>query len=118
MLQRSPWKMQTQIREIVEPLRYVDNFILDWHQFPLDYWWRKKHNVPFGSQQHRDMNFFDMLVEYREEFVMNKLIEKYKKDEEQKQNEKIGLQENEDVVNMSKEQIDDDYENLDLSQFD
>ena len=59
-----------------------------------------------------------MLVEYREEFVMNKLIEKYKKQEEQKQNERIGLKDGENIVDVSKEQIDDDYENLDLSQFD
>lgn len=111
--------MQTSLRETVEPTQNVDDFILDWHQFPLDYWWRKKHNVPFGSQQHRDMNFIDMLVEYREEIVINRLVEKLKKEREEKENDSLGLSSNnKEVIHLSQEQIDDDYENLDLSQFD
>lgn len=110
--------MQMTLREKAEPKQYVDNFILDWHQFPLDYWWRRKHNVPFGSQQHRDMNFIDMLVEYREEIVINRLVKKYKTEQERKENIELGLKDGQEVVQLSKEQIDDDYENLDLSQFD
>lgn len=110
--------MQTQIRETIEPTKNVDNFILDWHRFPLDYWWRRKHNVPFGSQQHRDMNFIDMLVEYREEFVINRLVEQYRKEQEEAENAKLGLKDGTEVIHMSNEQIDEEYDKLDLSQFD
>lgn len=106
------------IREKIKPIKRVENFILDWHQFPLDYWWRKKHNVPFGSQQHRDMNFIDMIVEYQEELVVNNLIKQYREDQEEKENSELGLKDGSKVIHVSKEQIDDDYENLDLSQFD
>lgn len=110
--------MQTKLREIVEPIEDVDNFILDWHRFPLDYWWRKKHNIPFGSPQHRRMNFIDMLVEYREEIVINRYVEQYREQQEEKENDELGLKDGQEVVHLSKEQIDDDYDSLDLSQFD
>ena len=101
-----------------DSIENVDRFILDWHRFPLDYWWRKKHNVPFGSQQHRDMNFIDMLVEYREEIVIDRLVKEYESEKEQQENINLGLKDNQEVIRLSKEQIDDDYDNLDLSQFD
>ena len=44
----------------------IDKFIFKWHDFPFDYWWRKKYKIPFGSQAHREMNFIDMYIEYRE----------------------------------------------------
>ena len=41
----------------------VDDFVNRWHSgFILDYWWRRKHNVAFGSPEHRRMNFIDMYI--------------------------------------------------------
>ena len=57
----------------------IDKFIFKWHDFPFDYWWRKKYKIPFGSQAHREMNFIDMYIEYREEFLLNRAIEGYDK---------------------------------------
>lgn len=84
----------------------VDYFIFKWHEFPIDYWWRKKYNVPFGSRRHREMSFIDMLIEWREDLIMNKSIEE----------EKQTVDEN--VVQMTAEEIDDAYENLNLEDFD
>ena len=92
----------------------IKNFIFDWHEFPLDYWWRKKYNIPFGSQQHRSMSFIDMYVEYQEELLLreSEIIS------DEQENEEIGFNnDKENVVNLSKKEIDEEYDNLDLSDF-
>lgn len=97
----------------------VDDFLLIWHQFPIDYWWRKKYNVPFGSSKHREMNFIDMFVEFQEEIEMNKMIKSLDDAANKTENEMLGLEsEDQKVVPMSKEEIDSDYNSLDLTQFD
>ena len=72
----------------------TDDFLFRWHKFPIDYWWRKKYKVAF--------------IEYKEEVNMLKLKKQLEKDEEQNPN----------AVPVSQEEIDDDYENLDLDSFD
>lgn len=43
-------------------------FILEWNNsFPLDYWWRKKYNVPFNSPRHRETSQIDIYFEWLEE---------------------------------------------------
>ena len=98
----------------------IDKFIFKWHDFPFDYWWRKKYKIPFGSQAHREMNFIDMYIEYREEFLLNKAIEEYDKSVSDREDEELGLKDGSKkrVIKMTKQEIDDDFENLDLSQFD
>lgn len=98
----------------------IDKFIFKWHDFPFDYWWRKKYKIPFGSQAHREMNFIDMYIEYREEFLLNKAIEEHDKAVSDREDEELGIKDGSSkrVVKMTKQEIDDDFENLDLSQFD
>lgn len=85
----------------------VNNFLSRWHSdFILDYWWRKKHNVAFGSSQHRQMNFIDMFIEYCED-------EKIKQIQEQEQQ----IDSSDDGIKISQKEIDDDYDNLDLTNF-
>lgn len=91
----------------------VRRFIFDWHTFPFDYWWRRRYNVPFGSQAHREMNFIDMYIEYQEELMLQETKDSY----EEIEDSELGIKDDK-VVKMSKEEIDDDYDNLDLSQFD
>jgi hypothetical protein len=86
----------------------TDDFLFKWHKFPIDYWWRKKYKVAFGSAQHREMSLIDMFIEYKEEVNMLKLKKQLEKEEEQNPN----------AVPISQEEIDDDYENLDLDSFD
>lgn len=95
----------------------ADNFILSWHDFSFDFWWRKKYNVAFGSPQHRSMSFIDMYLEFREEVLLNEMQKKLTQAEEEKENNALGIHAS-DGVSMTKEEIDKDYEDLDLSQFD
>lgn len=83
----------------------IDNFVFNWGLFPLDYWWRKKYNVPFGSKQHREMSFIDMAIEWKEENIIENVTNPKKDDDY------IG------TVKLTAKEIDEDYENLDLSQF-
>lgn len=91
----------------------IKRFIFNWHEFPFDYWWRKRYNIPFGSPTHREMNFIDMYIEYQEELLLNDIIEQ----EDIEENIDLGINEKE-IVKLSKQEIDDDYDNLDLSNFD
>lgn len=91
----------------------VKRFIFDWHAFPLDYWWRRRYHVPFGSQAHREMNFIDMYIEYQEERLLQETHDSYEEEEDSR----LGIKDD-NVVKVSKEEIDNDYDNLDLSQFD
>lgn len=98
----------------------IDKFIFQWHDFSFDYWWRKKYKIPFGSQAHREMNFIDMYIEYREEFLLKKAIDDYDKSVSDAEDEALGLNDGskKKVVKMTKQEIDEDFDNLDLSQFD
>ena len=42
--------------------------VVSWNKrFPLDRWWRIKHNVPFMSPIHRESSFIDQLFEFEED---------------------------------------------------
>lgn len=83
-------------------------------KFPFDHAWREKYKIPFGSQQHRSMSFFDIkfdIVEGRYfEEIKNKILHKVKPSEQLLKSK---------VVNLArKKDIDSDFDNLDLSQYD
>jgi hypothetical protein len=82
----------------------IHNFIINWNEkFPIDYWWRKKYNIPFGSIKHRNATFIDMFIDYEEDKLMNNLFNNTK-----------------DIKNeseLSNEEIDNLFDNLDISQF-
>lgn len=90
--------------------RQIDDFLFNWHKFTIDYWWRKKYNVPFGSPQHRAMNPIDMLIEYTETLEINRAMTRAK-------NQRDFPEEDDKVVHLSNEEIDKDYEDLDLENF-
>lgn len=97
----------------------VERFVFNWHRFPIDYWWRKKYGIPFGSKQHREMNFIDMLIEYREDLIINKAIAENNTEQDRYENEILGLTDDgNEIIKLSDSEISEDYENLDLSQFD
>lgn len=98
----------------------VDRFIFQWHDFPFDYWWRKKYRVPFGSVAHREMSFIDMYIEYREDLMVSRSLEQIEADDgwTPEDEEALGLKaKSSNVVQMSQEEIEEDYENLDLENF-
>ena len=95
----------------------ADKFLESWHSFPIDFWWRKKYNVPFGSKQHREMNFIDMLIEYQEDLNISKKISK-SNDVSDEDYESVGYYESDGGETMSQAEIDKDFEDLKLSEFD
>lgn len=94
----------------------VKRFIYNWHEFPIDYWWRKRYNIPFGSQQHRSMNYIDMYIEYQEDLLLKERLQSIEDKQNEEINEQLGIKDD-DGINLSQQEIDDDYENLDLSEF-
>ena len=93
----------------------VSNFLTRWHNdFILDYWWRKKHDIAFGSAAHREMNFIDMFIEYQEEVIIKRAqLNEQRKEEE----DWLGKERFENMVQMSQQEIDDDYENIDIENY-
>lgn len=84
----------------------IINFIINWHNdFILDYWWRKKYNIPFGSIEHRSMNYIDMYIEYQEEIEIKNFRETSK------------IVEEDENFYLSQEEINSDYEKIDLQEF-
>ena len=75
---------------------------------------RKKHDVAFGSAAHREMNFIDMFIEYQEEVIIKRAqLNEQRKEEE----DWLGKERLENMVQMSQQEIDDDYENIDIENY-
>lgn len=99
----------------------VDRFLFQWHDFPFDYWWRKRHGIAFGSAAHREMSFLDMYIEWREDLMITRALEQHDREEEgwtQEDYTNVGLKPDEPEVRLTQKEIEEDYENLDLEQFD
>lgn len=80
--------------------------ILEWNsKYPIDFIWRKKYGVAFGSQEHRQMSFIEMLFDIEEEIFMRNLSEIENNKEEQKSK-------------MSEKQIDDLFDDIDIDDLD
>lgn len=97
--------------------RDLRTFIINWNKkWPIDFWWRKKYNVPFGSEKHRQADFIQMYLDYEEDKMMRKIyeskIESPKDSRFEEQFKKSGVGEG-----MTQDQIDDDFENIDLSSY-
>lgn len=55
----------------------VQKFVNWWNaSFPFDYWFRKKHNIPFNSELHCQSNFIDQYIEYLESKSFKEFSEK------------------------------------------
>lgn len=82
---------------------HLKNKIVRWNNnFPLDYWWRNKYKIPYGSEAHKEMSFIDMYFEYLEDKMLKELSEK--------KNEQ-------NISKVSQKEIDQDFDNLDLSKY-
>lgn len=97
----------------------IDDFIISWNnRFPIDYWWRKKYKVAFGSEEHRKVDFITMYIDYREEKLMKAALEKGKSNDSETErlvDQLIAKGKKTEVVKMSKNEIDHEFDNLDLS---
>ncbi len=93
----------------------ISRFLDQWHSFFIDWWWRDRYKIPFGSKKHREQSFIDMAIEYREVQKMKLLKEKIHQEEEDEL--KVG-EVDPRIVKMTKKEVEDEYDNLDLNQFD
>jgi predicted HAD superfamily phosphohydrolase len=83
----------------------MGDFITHWHtQFLIDFWWRKKYGIPFGSARHREMSLIDMAIEYEEDREIRNMHRE--------------VSDVDGGEHLTKQEIDEDYDTLDLSQFD
>ena len=106
---------QSSNQRVSELRQETSNFLTEWHNsFILDYWWRKKHDIAFGSAAHREMNFIDMFIEYQEEVIIKRAQLKEQRKEEE---DWFGKERFENMVQMSQQEIDDDYENIDIENY-
>jgi len=96
----------------------LDNFIVNWNnEHPYDYRWRKKYNVPFGSKKHKGITFFDQVFDEREEELFKKFFKDSEEKRENEENEMVGLKANKRILKMNNKEINDEFENLDLSDY-
>jgi hypothetical protein len=59
--------------------------VLEWdNEWRYDYWWRKKYNIPFNSERHREANQIDIAFEFMENQITNESLDQLKLDEENK----------------------------------
>lgn len=85
---------------------------------PYDLWWRRKYKVAFGSEAHKNMNFIDMVFEYEEEKLLNELRATKEEKQDTAENEVLGIDKTvKKIVPLSKEQIDQEFEDLDISKY-
>lgn len=61
----------------------LTDLVLKWNnQWRYDYWWRRKYNVAFNSEAHRNVSQIDIKFEFIESTLANKQMEKSKEREE------------------------------------
>jgi hypothetical protein len=58
---------------------HLEAQVLRWNaRFPLDRWYRKKYNIPFGSEQHRKISQMDIYFDHLEDKMFEQYSEKAK----------------------------------------
>src|SRR3990167_3026250 len=97
----------------------IRNFITDWdNSNPIDFWWRMKFNVPFGSKRHLEVDFIDQQISYEEEKLLKELSEKEEATgivEYTEDGERVMKSDDERVVKMTEKEITKWYDDIDLS---
>jgi hypothetical protein len=97
----------------------IKQTIINWdNKYPIDLWFRKKYNIPFGSEKHRQSNFYFMCMEFVEFVELLKNNEKERKVEEDDFYNDIPVTgEGKEIITMDSKEIEDEFENLDLDKF-
>lgn len=106
--------------------QYAQGFVRDWlAQNPVDYFWRKKYNVPFGSRAHREMTLVDMVIDLEEEKFVRSLRENAENNVSEDEFEGLSLgdlqpanQSGKQIIKLSKKEVEAEYESLNLDEFD
>lgn len=62
---------------------FGEEFMISWNNmFPKDRAYRKKYNIAFGSEKHREVNQIDVFLDALEDTLYDKHIESYKIEKE------------------------------------
>lgn len=99
-------------------------FIKDWNSRNFfDRWWRKKYKIPFGSTAHLEMNHLFMSLEYKEDKIFDNLNDDIDTFNANSDNIliKAGIRskstkENSEIK-LTGKTLDDEFNNLDIKQF-
>lgn len=94
----------------------IRDFVIWWNStYPIDYWWRNKYQIPFGSEAHRSQGILDMRIEYEEERLVAERA--LKSEEKSKYSPGRGdwLSRQEDTVELTTAQASDVFEELDIA---
>lgn len=94
----------------------IRQFVVYWNTtYPIDFWWRNKHKIPFGSEAHKAQNVLDMRIEFEEDLLVKEqelsaIGKKYSKGRGD------WLEKRPDAIELSEERAEDIFENLNISQ--
>ena len=59
----------------------LKKFVYRWNvDYPIDRWWRMKHNIRFGSPEHRVSSLVDQLVEWEEDQIYSGAFQESQKE--------------------------------------
>lgn len=82
------------------------DFLLEWtRRHPFDYYWRKKYNVPFLSEQHLDTCPIDQKLEWELDKFISKELEKERAFEDAKKNPYSWLKKKKDVGGVKEKEL-------------
>ena len=109
-------KKNTEPESFVLEKKDFDSIVANWNvKFPLDNWYRKKYNIRFDSQEHRQTSIRSIAFEYQESLF----FAKYEKVDEYKPNEgKFIKKRKQEEKPLTLDDVKKEFEKIDLSQFD
>src|SRR3990167_7663853 len=68
-----PFSLQTTER--------IKRFVVEWNvKNPVDYWWRQKYRISFGSETHLRQNFLNMQLEFEEDKLYREIEDRAKEE--------------------------------------
>jgi len=94
----------------------IQKFVLWWNStYPIDYWWRQKYSIPFGSEKHQAQSILDMRIEFEEDLlVAEQRLEKLKK-EKYLPGRGDWLNKKEETTTLTQERAESIFDELDIS---
>lgn len=56
---------------MAKQLNDIEKEVLEWNsKFPVDKWWRDKHEIAFMSKKHKAISFLEQIFEFYEEMMI------------------------------------------------
>jgi len=87
------------------------------NQFPLDRVYRKKYNIAFGSEAHRQLSQIDIYFDWLEDQLYAEYTENLKIDEEKRKKYEKGEWLSAREYKITEDEVLDLFDNIDITQF-